>query len=285
MSDAHNRTDIEADPDNYADQIQGEEDRLSNLFIDYTWIYSYRQESIPRNKSKTSIEDITLKALKRSGRVERSLSGRSLPAESSWVCKRSWGLKLNVATTTYSRRAAGLWNSSICECKFRRDMAIPPFHEMGGNGDIKFRHAVTSAWITENPFIERKEYITECILRGELIEPKDLEGGRILRDMDPGYFFKQNVLRCDIVCLSLALNMDFCGLGLTNTYNGIFFTAHLYNPGKQLKWISRSWSELDRAIRVHKNALFEREAPQTPRNIHGCFLRRTGVSTTAWARD
>ncbi|MCJ1324177.1 hypothetical protein MMC10_000839 [Thelotrema lepadinum] len=139
-----------------------------------------------------------------------------------------------------------------------------------------------------HPFPDFKENMRSCNLGKGNVTREFLEyefNGRIVQDPDPLFFFKQNILHCGTMCLSLTLDTELCGIEFATLYPAIMFIAHLYNAGRQLEWIDETWSELDNVIRLQKRALFGNELPTTPRAFYSCFRLKIGAPAEAWARN
>ena len=142
-------------------------------------------------------------------------------------------------------------------------------------------------WIAQNPFASsKKDMLNDLYTKygGRThSEIEDLMKDFVVRDRDPYYFFKQNVLHSGTMRLSLTLDFEQLALSLHEGYGAIFYIAYLYHAGKHLQWIDREWHDLEYVIRQQQNVLFGSNSPQTLKEMYGLFRSRVGMPAAASA--
>ena len=156
-------------------------------------------------------------------------------------------------------------------------------------------HDTSYYFVPRNPFIREKGKPCGCYAKARAVElarkgiqeaeGKGEEGTGFakwfVRDKDPAYYFKQNLLNNGTTRLLMALDYEELSLDLENSYAGIFAMAHLYNASRRLGWVRSSWPDLERAMGRHQQTIFGSNIPSTPGDMYCYYIRKIGVPARA----
>ena len=70
-------------------------------------------------------------------------------------------------------------------------------------------------------------------------------------DLSPYYLLKHNPVLCGLMVYFLNSCMREFGISLTNAYDTIFSSAHLYNAVRQIQALGAEWTDMDFLILMH----------------------------------
>ena len=263
-------------------QIIKEETRLSKLVLDYAHIHFYRH-NFPSHVDTLAVEDIISQGLKLVLEQDKVTIWTTLACRVLLDVQNVLELEIESIYETMLKEASDA--DKLLDLRIGSDNTLETRDGWDWHfsaTETKRARKTTKSMAADNPFTKWKKLWTE---KSPPKDSVDEEGRIIAQDPDIAYYFKQNILYCGTMRLSLALDMQLSGIGHANTYAAIFVIAHLYNAAKQLKETVETHPELEQIILVHKTTLFGSEIPGTPRQIHNCFLRKIGMPAKAWARD
>ncbi|KAB8294266.1 hypothetical protein EYC80_009693 [Monilinia laxa] len=114
----------------------------------------------------------------------------------------------------------------------------------------------------------------------EVIKSKNLSTKWIRHSTDPTFFLRQNPLCTGLRTLELNLSSERAGLEFVLSNGTSFSIAHIYNAGKQMKYIKKEWVSLDKFIDANLHDIFTGGRPKTAHEFYTRALLGMGYSST-----
>ena len=130
------------------------------------------------------------------------------------------------------------------------------------------------AWI-------RKDKVTDAIRKHSSQRPEVLGV-----ELQPFFLLKHHPVLCGTFRYFLDLGLQEVGLSLTNAYDTILSTAHLYNAATQLKLLTVPWPDMEFLISIHTpKRIFIGGLPTTSEDFLKRFQLVLGASAVNFARN
>ncbi|KAG4028318.1 hypothetical protein MFRU_022g00380 [Monilinia fructicola] len=114
----------------------------------------------------------------------------------------------------------------------------------------------------------------------EVVKSKNLSTKWIRHSTDPAFFLRQNPLCTALRTLELNLSLERAGLEFVLSNGTSFSIAHIYNAGKQMKYIKKGWVGLDKFIDANLHDIFTGGRPKTAHEFYTRALLGMGYSST-----
>ncbi|KAI9645106.1 hypothetical protein NHQ30_005840 [Ciborinia camelliae] len=114
----------------------------------------------------------------------------------------------------------------------------------------------------------------------EVIKSKNLSTKWIRHSTDPEFFLRQNPMSTGLQTLRLKLSLERAGLEFVLSNGTSFSIAHIYNAGRQMKYIKGEWASLDKFIDANLHDIFTGGRPKTIHEFYTRALLGMGYSST-----